>query len=464
MVLPNDAASATDSSSLAISPFASRVLRAWRRLCGTALLCGGMIAASPEPVAAQIGNATQVRLPSDSLMAKSGLTRAWWGQSVTNSQRDRLTYITADETTVYTQSSSGLITAFDAESGKRMWGTQVGRADRPTYPLTIDKSRLLAINGTQLNSIDAKTGDVAWTMNLPGQPTSSASSGGGTAFVGFLDGSLYAFDTQVAQNLADKNRLLEWGHLTVLWRYKTSASIEAPAIVTDRYVAFASRNGTMYSVTKRERELLFQFETDAHLSAPPVRFNDTLLVASEDFKVYSVGIRNGRYNWQYSAGGPLLTPPLVVGNEAYITPEGAGLFKLDARTGVESWSRPGANRVLSVSPSRIYAFDRMTNLMVIDRKTGSLLSTARLEPYRFAVANDRSDRIFAATESGLVICLHEMGREYPLLHRNPDQQPLLPEVAPENAAPEGAAESMPLDESKPAGEEEMPAENTSETK
>lgn len=418
----------------------------------------------PEPVSAQIGSATQARLPSESMLARAGLTRAWWGQSVTNSRRDRMQYLTADESAVYTQSSSGLITSFNTETGKRLWGTQVGQTDRPTYPLWIDAGRLLVVNGTQLNSINAANGDVVWTMNLPGQPTSSASSRGGVAFVGFLDGSLFAFDTQVAQNLADKNRLLDWGHLTVLWRYKTSAAIEAPAIVTDKYVAFASHNGTMYSVTKRERELLFQFETDARLSAPPVIYQDTLLVASEDFKVYSVGIRNGRYNWQYSAGGPLIVPPLIVGKEAYITPENTGLIVLDAGTGVEKWTRPGVHRVLSVSPARVYGYDRMNNLMVIDRTTGALLSTARMEPYRYFVANDRSDRIFVASESGLVIALREIEREFPLLHRQPDQQPILPEVGPEGGnTTDGEGESMPLDESRPASEEEMPADSSTET-
>lgn len=445
---------------------AETLVRACRTSVRTMLLCGAMLAAVPQPASAQISSASQARLPSDSLLSRAGLTRAWWGQAVTNARRDRMQYLTADESAVYTQTSSGLITAFHAETGKRLWGTQIGQADRPTYPLTIDAGRLLVVNGTQLNSIDQATGDVAWTMNLPGQPTSSASSKGGTAFVGFLDGSMFAFDTQVAQNLADKNRLLDWGHLTVLWRYKTSAAIEAPAIVTDKYVAFASHNGTMYSVTKRERELLFQFETDARLSAPPVIYEDSLLVASEDFKVYSVGIRNGRYNWQYSSGGPLLVPPLIVGKDAYITPENTGLIVLDAGTGVEKWTRPGVHRVLSVSPARVYGYDRMNNLLVIDRATGAFIASARMEPYHYFVANDRSDRIYVASESGLVISLREIEREFPLLHRQPEKQPILPEVGPENgaAAPsDGQGEAMPLDESKPASEEEMPADSPAET-
>jgi outer membrane protein assembly factor BamB len=407
---------------------------------------------------AQSGGLRGPRITPEASLNRAGLTRSWWGQAVTNAQRDRLLYMTSDDTSVYLQTSSGLITAFDTETGRRRWGTQVGQSDRPTYPLSINGTNLLIVNGMDLSSIDSISGNVLWSFNLPGQPASSPSGLGGMIYVGFLDGSLFAFDGDLIQKLADKQLLPSWGYRSVAWRYKTSAAIASPAMVTQKYVAFASENGTLYSVTKRDRELLFQFETDARLTAPPVLYNESLLVASEDFKVYSIGLRNGRYNWQFSAGGPITVPPLVVGNEAFVTPVNAGLISLNADNGRVKWTRPNVQRVLSVSPERVYVYDSLTNLIALDRRTGAVVSSVRLEPFQFFVANDRSDRIFVSTESGLVMCLQEIGRDFPLLHRSPDRQPVLPELVPEDEASAAVAPTAEGEMGAMPAEGEMPAD------
>jgi hypothetical protein len=64
-----------------------------------------------------------------------------------------------------------------------------------------------------------------------------------------------------------------------------------------------------------------------------------------------------------------------------------------------------------------------------------------LDKFNRHLANDRSDRIYVATESGLVMCLHERGREFARFHMHPDRQPILPEFAPDDGANEQAAPS-----------------------
>ena len=51
------------------------------------------------------------------------------------------------------------------------------------------------------------------------------------------------------------------------------------------------------------------------------------------------------------------------------------------------------------------------------------------------VANDRTDRIFMSTESGLVIALRKRGETIPIYHKFPDRLPILPEVTPEEPTP-----------------------------
>jgi hypothetical protein len=77
------------------------------------------------------------------------------------------------------------------------------------------------------------------------------------------------------------------------------------------------------------------------------------------------------------------------------------------------------------------------------------------------LANDRSDRIYLATESGLVICLREQGREFPRFHKYPEREPILPEFAPEGAAGEGDAVEEPgeMEGSGDKPDGDMPADD-----
>jgi outer membrane protein assembly factor BamB len=426
-----------------------------RRATGWFVLLLTVIVLDVRNAEAQISANSKSKLPAENELGQLGLTRSWWGQAVTNSARDTVSHLTCDEESVYVQTSSGVVSSFDAETGKRKWSTQMGLSDRPSFPVAINDDLVLSVNGMTLNAVDKNTGDIVWTLKLPGQPASSPAVDQDYLFLGFLDGSLYAFDMREIRRLYGKKLLPEWGYLSVLWRYKSRKSVSTPAVITNRLVAFASEDGTLYSVTKRDRDLLFQFETDAALSAPPAVFRDSLLLASQDFKVYSIGVNNGRYNWQFATGEPILAAPMVVGNEAYITPEEGGLLKLRADIGRPMWSAPapGVYRVVSIGPSRIYGVDRRDNLMVVDRRTGAIERVMRVAPFSRHVVNNRSDRIFLATTTGLVTCLHEVGRDFPMFHLRPDRQPILPEIAPEEDESAAMPEAeMPADAAETTGE------------
>ena len=407
--------------------------RTCRLFCFVAVLVASSGLGTPELSWGQSSSMGRIHLPSERGLNQLGLTRAWWGQAVTNTARDHLLYIINDDLSVYVQSSSGMVTAFDAETGRRKWAISVGEADRPIYEAAFNNRWLFVINGMTLYAVDKNKGRVDWNLVLPGQPASSPSSDETRMFVGFLDGSVYAFDLQKTNELYEKQMLPEWSHLTVLWRYKTNAAVTSPAILSGSLAAFSSRDGTLYSVTKEDRELRFQFETDAALSAPPVRYKNTLLLGSEDFNLYCIDMLSGRYNWQIATGSIVTRAPIIIKNEAYVTPENSGLMRVVPEDGRLVWQRPGVNRFLAASPARIYTRDKTENLVVLNRSSGGVVGAIRIPRFVHSVTNSLNDRIFMASDGGLLICLRELGREFPLLHANPDLQPLLPEFTPEEA-------------------------------
>lgn len=425
---------------------------------------------------AQFTGTISTQIPSDRSLYAYGLSRAWWGHAVTNSARDKLLYLTVDENLLYAQSSSGTVTAFDCESGKKLWAVQVGPSDRAIYPATTTKDLVLVVTGMTLFGLRKTDGSIMWDLKLPGQPTSSPVTDDRKLFLGFLDGSMYAFDIVKLGELSAKQMMPQWSYLTVLWRYKTSKSIVTPAIPTSRLVCFASRDGSLYSVTKDDRELMFQFETDAPLSAPMARYKNALIVASEDYNVYSINIENGGYNWQFSSGLMIRRAPIAIANELYLMPEHGGMFKLTADTGRQLWWRPHVEHFISLSPTRVYGIDRRNNLAILSRADGSLLGALPMEHFKVRVLNERSDRIFMATERGMIVALREIGREFPLFHQHPELQPITPEFAMEtggandlDVAPaepgegeEGEGEAMEGEEEGEAMEEGEASEGESE--
>jgi outer membrane protein assembly factor BamB len=393
------------------------------------------------------------QLTPESTLNRYGLTRSWWSNGAVNAQRDRLAFIVADETHLFLQATSGVVTAFRADTGKFLWSRLIGSADRSIYPVTTTDALVFVLNGVRLYAIKKDTGDIVWQLGLPGQPASSAAADSLHVYVGFMDGSLYAFNVKKTRELYSENKLPQFSDSAVMWRYRTSKAVSSPAIPAGDLVVFASRNGSLYTVTADERKLVFQFETDAALSAPIVRYRDTLLLASEDFNFYALSLRNGKLGWQFTAGLVIRKAPVLIGDEVYLFPHHGNMYKLSAETGQPFWSVPRMEDFLAATSSRVYVADRYNNLVILARDSGQVLGTMPLGLFTRHFANDRSDRIYVATESGLVMCLHELGREFARFHVHPDRQPILPDFAEESGEPGGTMWDSEAEDADKPGED-----------
>lgn len=382
-------------------------------------------------------------LPSPAVLNRMGLTRAWWSHAVVNPKRDKVQYLTADESNVYVQGSNGVVTAFNGETGKLLWSRPIGFTDRASLPTAMNDRLLFIVNGTRLYAVTKQTGDITWDLALPGQPTSTPAVDEFRIYLGFLDGSVYAFDLKMVQELHTASMLPAYSFQAVTWRFRTSQAVTAAPVPSGNFVAFASRNGSLYSVGSEDRQLLFQFETDAALTAPIVRYKNTLLLASEDYNFYSLNVQNGKPGWQFSAGLMIRKAPVLIGDEVYLLPDHGGIVKLAAATGAVQWREPRIKDFLAASTDRVYTVDQGNKLNILSRTDGALQGTMPLGNFTHYLVNDRSDRIFVATKDGFVLCLRETGRDFPRFHKYPERQPLLPIFAPDDFVPMEPVEAEP---------------------
>ena len=403
-----------------------------------------LVTLGPATASAQQGIRGQV-LPSHTMLRRHGLVRMWWGQATLDPSRDVIAHMVVDEDIVVIQASSGAVTAFDNESGRRIWSAQLGPRDAPSQPAVTNRDFTFIPAARKLYCLDKFSGELLWELKLPRPPSTSPAVSEDQIFYGSYDGSIFAFDLHRVRELYRKKELTKWGFLARQWRFKTGKQITTPPIVTDRVVNFASLDNSLYSITTGSPRLQWQSETDSPVSAPITYHGGFLYIACEDFNLYCLNAENGNARWQpFPSGFPIRRAPRVIGQQVFIFPTAGGLFSLSALTGKRNWWRHGITDFVGASHRRVYTTDHVGNIVILRRTDGAVLGTMPLRQFGVKFANNRTDRLFLATNSGMLVAIREAGadHEFPVYHQNPDLLPILPEFAPETprpAAPAGAA-------------------------
>ena len=381
-------------------------------------------------------------LPTHQQLSRLGLERAWWAQSILNPHRDKVRHVSIDEDMVYVQATSGVTTAFDAETGQQLWAIQLGRFDQPSFPAISNEDLALIIVGSTMYGIEKRTGKTSWTLILPGQPSTGPAVDEKNVYFGALDGMLYAYSLRKIHKLYEDRLLPKWSMDAQIWTYKAGKEITSPPITTGRVVNFASRDGSLYSVTAAARKLVYQLETDKAIVAPLSRLDNTMFMASEDNTLFALNLFNGRVEWEFTSGLPIRKTPWALVNDLYVVPDRGGMYSLNPATGERRWWKPELSNFIAMSGQSVAASDEEGNLVMVTRDKGETIGSLSLRRFNVRTGNDRTDRIYMATESGLVICLRQFGHTYPVYHRYPDRLPLLPEIEPEDGS-----ETIPADES-----------------
>lgn len=369
------------------------------------------------------------KLPLEPTLNRMGLTMAWWGQASINLNRETVEFISSDETNVYIQGSTGVITAFTGETGRRLWSELLDAPYLQSFPVATNDEQLLVTVGTKLYSVDKMTGQMIWKLILPDHPSASPSLDQDRVYFGTSNGSVFTYDLREIRNLYENRLLPQYGEKARLWRFATSRQIVSPPIVAGTSLLFASQTGTAYGVSPENKTLKFQLETGGTIKTPLAVSAEYLFVADQNARMYCLNQNTGRVRWIFSGGTVIHHQPRVIGNRLYVIPHRRGLISIDVETGEELWRQQDAVEFVGASDNRIYASDTADNLLILDRVTGKLINALDLREYKHRVHNDRTDRLVMSTDGGTVISLREIGSEFPVFHNHPERRPILPELA-----------------------------------
>jgi outer membrane protein assembly factor BamB len=363
---------------------------------------------------------------------------SWLGQAVLDRSRDKIRYITNDEELVYVQSTAGTVTAFNAETGRRMWVRQVGRNDAHAMQAVSNSDLVLIVAGPVAWGLDKFTGEDKFRFRLKRLPTAAPAMDDAAVYFPLGDGGIYGYALQTLTHLERYNTLPPGVAKPHLWRFVCNERVEQPPIATDSVVAFTSRSNNLHSVSPAGISYYQEF-LNAPASAPMAldvhSDRENILLATEDGNLFSFDLTRGTLAWSVPLERRVSRQPLVVGRRVFVVTEASGVTCVSTESGtyvqVETggglprrWHVPGIESLVGAAGDHLYGIDRNRRIVAIRRDNGEISGRTPVNGYALHHQNSATDRLYLASEFGELMCLKRNGTEFAIYHQRPDKEPL----------------------------------------
>lgn len=403
-------------------------------------------------------------LPLPAALDRLNLQMAWYTYLPVDGKRDGPWSLQVSGNQVVVQLLSGMVVSLDATTGYTNWRTQAGLPYQEVHAPGINKRHVFAVNGPRLFGLDRATGRIQWEFDLPTAPTAPPVADEQRIYLGLGNGdfSIYqimepgqkqeergqpqmmysAYRTGGSQLDVYRNafKIRETSGLQPVFQVGHPAEIllDYPPMLSPNLVTVGGSGGKFFSTTRAIPGPFYRFLTDYPLSAAPGSHRDAMYLPTRDAVLHSLNLESGRVLWTWvGTGEPITRKPEVTDQDVYVTREKLGLHRLDRATGRVLWQNVQADRFLGANPKFVYAADRQNRLLILDRQRGSTLAELDTRFFIAPIANEMTDRIFLASNDGLVICLHDRQYAQPLKMKTMEELPPPMEKKPPPKPPEG---------------------------
>ncbi len=162
--------------------------------------------------------------------------------------------------------------------------------------------------------------ELLWTFETEDGIESTAAIAAGTAYVGTLDGYLYAIN-------------LENGGLK--WKYQASGEIKSSPTVFRNVVHFGDGMGVFHAVDAQTGEPRWTFEAEAEIISSANVAQDRLLFGSYDQYLYCLSAEDGSLAWKFETEGYIHGTPAIVNGAVVISGCDGYLRIINITDGVE---------------------------------------------------------------------------------------------------------------------------------
>ncbi|HRX81409.1 MAG TPA: PQQ-binding-like beta-propeller repeat protein, partial [Pirellulaceae bacterium] len=146
----------------------------------------------------------------------------------------------------------------------------------------------------------------------------TAAIAGDVAFIGDLDGTVYALDLKSG---AKK------------WEYKTEAGFIASPAIRDGFVFIGDYDGRFYCLDAAEGKLQWGFDTGAEIDSCANFYQGNVLVGSQDATLYCLDAKSGKLVWKHTIDDQIRCSPTIVEDRVFLAGCDGKLHILDLKEG-----------------------------------------------------------------------------------------------------------------------------------
>ncbi|MCH2212918.1 MAG: PQQ-like beta-propeller repeat protein [Fuerstiella sp.] len=376
--------------------------------------------------------------PSAAELERIGLQLNWSGQAVLDPSRDTIRYLTNDEDLVYVQSSGGVVSAFNAEVGRRMWVRQVGRNDAHSMPAVSNADLVVIVSGPDVFALDKFTGEEMFRYRLARHPSAAPAIGDSTVYIPVSNRTIYGFSIKTLIHLSRYETLPPGVARPYLWRWAANERVEYPPVATENVIAFGTTSRNLHAVSPAGISYYQEFlngPPSAPLAVDHHSERRAIVVATKDRNLFSFDLTRGSLAWYLPLERRVSLQPLIVGHHVYLVMDAAGVACVSTRSGdyeqiddsigaTERWFVPGVESLVGVAGDHLYGVDRNRRIVAVSTATAGVDGRAPMRGYSVHLQNSVTDRIYLASEAGELICLKPIGSDFATYHQRPDEQPL----------------------------------------
>jgi len=150
--------------------------------------------------------------------------------------------------------------------------------------------------------------------------------------------------------------------------------------------------------------------------APDKRKGGMFIVGSASGHIFAINDVTGQLRWTFLTDHGVSERIAAFDDVAYVPTDSGEMFAVNLFDGKEAWKADGVSKTLAASAAYLYTFDQLDRVAIIDRATGARVKTFDVGNVAFQVFNKETDRLYFASESGLIQCFHETQQVEPLRH------------------------------------------------
>lgn len=231
--------------------------------------------------------------------------------------------------------SAGLI-AFQANTGSKLWSALAGLEVMSSPTVAEVGGQTLAVVGTScsfngnvgnLHAVNLSNGKVAWSVMLETQAiNSSPAIVNGIVYVGTAS-NLQALDAATGQ---------------VIWAaYTGGSNFSSPTV--DQGIVYIGGQNKLYAFDAGNGSLIWVSKTGNYINSSPIVFKGNVYIGSD--KLYAFDALTGVEQWTATTNGYVDSSPTAANGIVYVGSKNAGInfYAFDYSTGSLIWSKALGN-------------------------------------------------------------------------------------------------------------------------